>query len=74
MVKVQVGTTDAPGAILTSGDIPDDSNAAVVWGKLIVQVPANTPSSPLRVLAGARSGESDGTGADNPVASAGSSR
>ena len=71
VVKVQLGTTDAPGAILTSSDIPDDSNAAVVTGTMVVPVPANTPAVPIRLLAGVRSGESDGTGADNPVASAG---
>jgi hypothetical protein len=71
VVKVQLGTTDVPGAILTSSDIPDDSNAAVVSGKLLVPVPHGTPSAPIRLLAGVRSGEADGTGADNPVASAG---
>jgi X-X-X-Leu-X-X-Gly heptad repeat protein len=71
VVKVQLGTSDVPGAILTSSDIPDDSNAAVVSGKLLVPVPHGTPSAPIRLLAGVRSGESDGTGADNPVASAG---
>jgi X-X-X-Leu-X-X-Gly heptad repeat protein len=71
VVKVQLGTSDVPGALLTSGDIPDDSNAAVVSGKLLVPVPHGTPSVPIRLLAGVRSGESDGTGADNPVASAG---
>jgi hypothetical protein len=71
VVKVQLGTADVGGAILTSSDIPDDSNAAVVTGTMIVGVPANTPSVPIRLLAGVRSGESDGTGADNPVASAG---
>jgi hypothetical protein len=34
-------------------------------------VPANTPSSAVRLLAGVRSGESDGTGPGDPVASAG---
>ncbi|HMJ35004.1 MAG TPA: hypothetical protein VK501_13915 [Baekduia sp.] len=71
VVKVQLGTTDVPGAILTSSDIPDDSNAAVVTGTMIVPVPHGTPTVPVRLLAGVRSGESDGTGADNPVASAG---
>jgi hypothetical protein len=71
VVKVQIGTTDVEGAILTSGDIPDDSNAAVVSGTMLVKVPALTPVSPVRLLAGVRSGESDGTGAADPVASAG---
>ncbi|HEY6760567.1 MAG TPA: hypothetical protein VI318_13800 [Baekduia sp.] len=72
VVKVQLGTTDVPGAILTSSDIPDDSNAATVTGTVIVPVPAEvTTATPLRLLAGVRSGEADGTGADNPVASAG---
>jgi hypothetical protein len=71
VVKVQLGDTDAPGAILTSGDIPDDSNAAVVSGTMLVSVPAGASNVPVRLLAGVRSGEADGTGADNPVASAG---
>lgn len=71
VVKVQLGTTDAPGAILTSSDIPDDSNAAVVTGTMLVSVPASTTAAPVRLLAGVRSGESDGTGATDPVASAG---
>jgi hypothetical protein len=71
VVKVQLGTTDVPGAILTSSDIPDDSNAAIVSGRVLIQVPAGASNVPVRLLAGVRSGESDGTGADNPVASAG---
>jgi hypothetical protein len=71
VVKVQLGDTDVPGAILTSSDIPDDSNAATVTGTVIVPVPGNTTNAPVRLLAGVRSGEADGTGADNPVASAG---
>ncbi|MCW3001771.1 MAG: hypothetical protein JWQ20_1069 [Conexibacter sp.] len=71
VVKVQLGNTDAPGAILTSSDIPDDSNAAVVTGTMLVSVPVGATAVPVRLLAGVRSGESDGTGADNPVASAG---
>jgi hypothetical protein len=71
VVKVQLGTTDVDGAILDSGDIPDDSNAAIVSGTMLVKVPAGTPAVPVRLLAGVRSGESDGTGATDPVASAG---
>ncbi|HWI72369.1 MAG TPA: hypothetical protein VNT55_10470, partial [Baekduia sp.] len=71
VVKVQLGTTDVPGAILTSSDIPDDSNAATLTGTVIVPVPASAAAVPVRLLAGVRSGESDGTGATNPVASAG---
>jgi hypothetical protein len=71
VVKVQLGTTDVPGAILTSSDIPDDSNAAVVTGTMIVPVPDGTPATAIHLLAGVRSGESDGTGAADPVASAG---
>jgi X-X-X-Leu-X-X-Gly heptad repeat protein len=70
-VKLQLGTTDVPGAVFNSSDIPDDGNAATLTGTAIVPVPANTPSTPLRLLAGVRSGEADGTGADNPVAWAG---
>jgi hypothetical protein len=71
VVKVQVGTTDIDGALLVSGDIPDDGNSATVSGTMIVPVPANTTAQPVRLLAGVRSGESDGTGPTNPVASAG---
>lgn len=71
VVKVQLGDTDVPGAILTSSDIPDDSNAATVTGTVVVPVPNGTNSAPIKLLAGVRSGEADGTGADNPVASAG---
>jgi hypothetical protein len=71
VVKVQLGSTDVPGAVLTSSDIPDDSNAAIVSGTMIVPVPAGATNVPVRLLAGVRSGESDGTGAADPVASAG---
>ena len=71
VVKVQVGGQDVPGAILASADIPDDSNAAIVTGTVIVPVPASASNVPLTLLAGVRSGESDGTGANDPVASAG---
>jgi hypothetical protein len=71
VVKVQLGTTDIPGALLTSSDIPDDGNAATVTGTVIVPVPNGATTVPVRLLAGVRSGEADGTGADNPVASAG---
>jgi hypothetical protein len=71
VVKVQVGGVDAPGAILTSSDIPDDSNQAIVTGTVVVQVPGNATATPVTLLAGVRSGEADGTGAADPVASAG---
>ncbi|MCU1675430.1 MAG: hypothetical protein JWM93_188 [Frankiales bacterium] len=71
VVKVQLGTSDFPGAILTSGDIPDDSNSAVVSGSMLISVPAGATGVPVHLLAGVRSGEADGTGAANPVASAG---
>jgi hypothetical protein len=71
VVKVQLGTTDVPGALLTSSDIPDDGNAATVTGTVLVPVPGSASNVPIRLLAGVRSGEADGTGADNPVASAG---
>jgi X-X-X-Leu-X-X-Gly heptad repeat protein len=71
VVKVQIAGQDVPGAILTSGDIPDDSNAAIVTGTVLAQVPGGATNLPVQLLAGVRSGESDGTGADNPVASAG---
>lgn len=71
VVKVQLGTTDVSGAILTSGDIPDDTNAATLSGTVLVPVPAGSTSVPVRLLAGVRSGESDGTGASDPVAWAG---
>jgi hypothetical protein len=71
VVKVQLGGTDVPGAILTSSDIPDDSNAATVTGTVVVPVAPSATDVPITLLAGVRSGEADGTGADNPVASAG---
>jgi hypothetical protein len=71
VVKVQLGTNDVAGAILTSGDIPDDSNAATVSGTVLVPVPNGSTSVPIRLLAGVRSGESDGTGPNDPVAWAG---
>jgi hypothetical protein len=71
VVKVQVGGVDAPGAILTSSDIPDDSNAATVSGTLVVPIPGNTTNAPVTLLAGVRSGEADGNGPADPVASAG---
>jgi len=66
-----VGTTPAPGQILVSSDVPDDSNQATVTGRYLVQLPDGTTDAPLRVLAGMRSGEKDGTGAANPVGQAG---
>ncbi|MDX6729476.1 MAG: hypothetical protein QOK49_4281 [Baekduia sp.] len=71
VVKVQVGGVDQPGAILDSADIPDDSNAAIVTGTMLVTIPAGATNTPITLLAGVRSGESDGTGAADPVASAG---
>jgi X-X-X-Leu-X-X-Gly heptad repeat protein len=73
VVKVQIAGTDVPGAILTSSDIPDDANSAIVTGTVLAAVPGGLAGTPLPVtlLAGVRSGESDGTGPDNPVASAG---
>lgn len=70
-VKLQLGTTDVPGAVFNSSDIPDDSNAATLTVTTVVPVPNGASAVPIRLLAGVRSGESDGTGADNPVASAG---
>src|SRR4051794_16973933 len=64
-VKVQLGTTDVPGAVFNSSDIPDDGNAATLTATAIVPVPNGTPATPIRLLAGVRSGEADGTGADN---------
>ena len=71
-VYVQVGGQDIQGTLLNSADIPDDSNAAIVTGTVLVPVPSTvTTATPVKLLAGVRSGESDGTGAANPVASAG---
>jgi X-X-X-Leu-X-X-Gly heptad repeat protein len=71
-VYVQIAGQDVPGTLLNSADIPDDSNAAIVTGTVLVPVPAAiSTATPVKLLAGVRSGESDGTGADNPVASAG---
>jgi hypothetical protein len=71
VVKVQVDGVDAPGAILTSSDIPDDSNQAIVTGTVVVPVAQGATNAPVTLLAGVRSGEADGTGIGNPVASAG---
>lgn len=70
-VYVRLGADDQAGTLLNSSDIPDDSNAAVVTGTVIVAVPGSASAVPVKLMAGVRSGESDGTGADNPVASAG---
>jgi X-X-X-Leu-X-X-Gly heptad repeat protein len=71
VVKVQINGVDAPGAILTSGDIPDDSNSAIVSGTMLVSVPLAATNQKITLLAGVRSGEADGTGPGDPVASAG---
>jgi hypothetical protein len=71
VVKVQLAGQDVPGALLTSSDIPDDGNAATVTGTVLVPLPASAANLPITLLAGVRSGEADGTGAANPVASAG---
>jgi hypothetical protein len=71
VVKVQVGGVDAPGAVLTSGDIPDDSNAATVSGTVVVPVDGNAAATPVTLWAGVRSGVADGNGPSDPVASAG---
>lgn len=71
VVKVQVAGADAPGAVLTSSDIPDDSNAATVSGTVVVPVPVGATDAPVTLLAGVRSGEADGNGPTDPVASAG---
>jgi hypothetical protein len=71
VVKVQVDGEDAPGAVLTSSDIPDDSNAATVTGTVVVPVKAGATNAPVTLLAGVRSGEADGIGPSDPVASAG---
>jgi X-X-X-Leu-X-X-Gly heptad repeat protein len=70
-VYVRLGDTDVDGSVLNSSDIPDDSNAATVTGTVIVPVPSTAVATPVKLLAGVRSGEADGTGAANPVASAG---
>jgi X-X-X-Leu-X-X-Gly heptad repeat protein len=71
-VYVQLAGQDVQGTLLNSADIPDDSNAAIVTGTVLVPVPGSvTTATPVKLLAGVRSGEADGTGAANPVASAG---
>jgi hypothetical protein len=71
VVKVQVDGEDAPGAILTSSDIPDDGNAATVSGTVVVPVKVGATNAPVTLWAGVRSGEADGNGPNDPVASAG---
>lgn len=73
VVQVQIAGLDVPGAILVSPDIPDDGNSAIVSGTVLAAAPGGLGNAPLPVtlLAGVRSGESDGTGATDPVASAG---
>ena len=72
VVQAFVGGTAIPGQILTSSDIPDDANSAVLTGRFIIPVPNGTPAAtPVTLRAAVRSGEKDGTSAADPVASAG---
>jgi hypothetical protein len=59
------------GQLLTTADIPDDTNQATTSGTLILAVPDGTTAKPIGLKAAIRSGESDGTGAANPVGVAG---
>jgi X-X-X-Leu-X-X-Gly heptad repeat protein len=70
-VEVKLGDDVVLGSVLNSSDIPDDSNGATLTGTVLVPVPAAATGTAVKLLAGVRSGESDGTGAANPVASAG---
>lgn len=56
-----------PGQLLTSADVPDDTNQSTVTGRLFMSVPNGTTSKPVALKAGMRSGEKDGTGGSNPV-------
>lgn len=60
-----------PGQLLTTADIPDDTNQATATGKLFLSVPNGTTAKPLALKAAIRSGENDGTGAADPVGEAG---
>ena len=60
-----------PGQILTTGDIPDDTNQATVTAKFLLTVPDGTTAKPVALKAAIRSGENDGTGAADPVGEAG---
>jgi hypothetical protein len=71
VVQLYIGNTPAPGQLLVSSDIPDDANQATVSGRLLAQVPANLPATDITLKAAIRSGEKDGTGAANPVGTAG---
>jgi hypothetical protein len=69
-----------PQSILVTGDIPDDTNQAVISGGFDMGVPllwtavgppVNSDQVPLYLMAAVRSAEVDGTGAPDPVAAAG---
>ena len=60
-----------PGQLLTTADIPDDTNQATASGKLFLSVPDGTTAKPIALKAAIRSGENDGTGAADPVGGAG---
>jgi hypothetical protein len=60
-----------PGQIVTSADVPDDTNQSTVTGRLLLKVPDATTAKPIALKAAMRSGEKDGTGASNPVGAAG---
>jgi hypothetical protein len=61
VVGVYVDGALAPGAILTSSDIPDDSNGATVTGTVLAAVPNGAVDAEVTLRAAIRSGERDGT-------------
>jgi hypothetical protein len=71
VVKLQVGGTDVPGAILNSSDIPDDANGATVTGTFLASIPNGASNVPITLRAGIRGAESDGTGPALPAGAAG---
>jgi hypothetical protein len=60
-----------PGQLLTTADVPDDTNQATVSGTLLLSVPNGTTAKPVALKAALRSGEKDGTGPSNPAGVAG---
>ena len=65
------GTPITGAAPLTSSNIPDDANQAVLTGTVTVPLGPSAAATAVNLMAAIRSGESDGTGAANPAAWAG---
>lgn len=69
-VQLVVGSTAIPGCFFQTADVPDNVQGAYLHGEC--QIPGSaSPGDAIKLLAGVRSNEDDGTGATLPVASAG---